>query len=221
GGGQRYRRGASPTGGPVGTERHDARHGAGHAAVGRNPDPRAAPVHPLMRPRHTRRRRPLSRLRRPHALHRDRAQSLYRLSPNSRAGARGTAEQSPAAGSGAGEETPAAATTPPPADPSVDLGTEQQAVEVDGLPRAAFNRRADLGGALARLDLLIGVHALHHAGLADGGMFTGEAIEQAVMADLVVAMAVAGLLVQHGAHFGGHGVGGLHAGIVERLGIER
>ena len=77
----------------------------------------------------------------------------------------------------------------------------------------------DLSRSLAQLGLFIGVHGFFLAGVADGTVAVHKAIEQALVAGVPVAMAVAWLLVKHGLHLGCQRIDVLRLRIGEHLRI--
>ena len=78
------------------------------------------------------------------------------------------------------------------------------AFKIDRLPLTAFDARADLRRRLSQLCLAIGVNAFLHAGRALCPVKDFKAAMQAVVAHRTIAVAVAGLLVQHRRNLCGH-----------------
>jgi len=81
---------------------------------------------------------------------------------------------------------------------------------VDGLPLAFDDAIANLRAGLALGGLFVGVKIFAHADIAAGGMAADEAVQQAAVALALIAMAIAGFLVQRLLDARGDGVSVLH-----------
>src|ERR1700674_2730979 len=92
--------------------------------------------------------------------------------------------------------------------------------EVDGLPFAALDAFANLGGGPALVGLFIGVESFADARSAGGAVLAGEAIEQAAMTLAAVAVAIAGLLIESFLDARGQGIGVSDDGIGEEVGAH-
>jgi hypothetical protein len=86
--------------------------------------------------------------------------------------------------------------------------------QIDVLPIAVDDAGADLGGGFAFAKLFEGVERFALANVAAGTVAADEAIEQAGVALALIAVAVAGLLIESFANAsgGGVGVGGFSVG---------
>ena len=93
--------------------------------------------------------------------------------------------------------------------------------DVDRAPFALFDAFADLRCRLALTGLLVGVEGFAEADAAFRGVFSGVTVEQAAVTLAAVAVAIAGLLIQHPLDAGGHRVGVLHENVVELCGVKR
>ena len=87
-----------------------------------------------------------------------------------------------------------------PADPQLVLIDSRGRLQIDRLPLALNDARANLGGGLAFLVLLVGVVQFLQAGGAAGAVRGLKAAVQAVVPH-AVAVAITRLLVQHRGDF--------------------
>lgn len=93
--------------------------------------------------------------------------------------------------------------------------------EIHVLPFAADDAFADLRGGLAFVGLLVGIERFADADVAGGAMAADEAVEQAGVALVLVAVAVAGLLVEDAAGATGDEIGVADEGFAKECGAHR
>lgn len=67
---------------------------------------------------------------------------------------------------------------------------------INGLPFAAGDAIADLGGSFSLTGLLVGVEILPDADLATGAVFAGEAVQETGVPLTAIAVAIARLLIE-------------------------
>src|SRR5262249_49155140 len=83
------------------------------------------------------------------------------------------------------------------------------------LPFALFDAVANLGSGFSLLALLVGIQRFPDAHAAFSRMLARVAVQQAAVTLAAIAVAIAGLLVQHALHSSSQCVGILHHDVVE------